>query len=150
MTDQNKKTPAMGEAQGGKPCICKVLGVEDMEPFNLVGDNDHTYRINEGKSLIEYEIGDGNWYYIAHSMTAFEIIFHPDRIIRKPRFTEEEKIALNYICKCFSARTGDELARNDDNVLAIMRGDEVVICLPRNLFSSLRPGQSVKLETIIG
>lgn len=130
-----------------KPRICEVLGVEVGERFELgslglallVGDDGMIYREYPNGKIKEVEL----------NVNCLVLAINNDLIIRKPRFTEEEKIALGYICRCFSVQKDDELARNDDNVLAIMRGDEVVICLPRKLFPSIRHGQIVKLDEII-
>ena len=81
------------EANMDKPRICEVLGVEVDEEFTYdFGEN----QVNRGT----FKIGaDGNRYYKAgadpwnscyNEEDLLVIINHPDRIIRKPRFTEQE------------------------------------------------------------
>ena len=80
------------EANMDKPRICEVLGVEVNErvyykdqngetvQFFINEDGSTTWVFESGKPLSQYGIG----YAIAQAIN------HPDRIIRKPRFTEQE------------------------------------------------------------
>ena len=88
------------EANMDKPRICEVLGVEVDEEFTYdFGEN----QVNRGT----FKIGaDGNRYYKAgadpwnpcyNEEDLLVIINHPDRIIRKPRFTEQEVEILKHM-----------------------------------------------------
>lgn len=75
-----------------KPRICKVLGVEIGEEFTYdFGANQvnrGTFKIGaDGKRY--YKTGD-LWNHCYNEDDLAVIINHPDRIIRKPRWTEQE------------------------------------------------------------
>lgn len=78
-------TPAqMKEANMDKPRICEVLGVEVGQNFKLKGADMGFYVDRDG--IVKREEDEA-------SIGLPEIclmINHPDRIIRKPRFTEQE------------------------------------------------------------
>lgn len=85
-------TKMMEEANMDKPRICKVLGVEVNEEFTYdFGAN----QVNRGTLKIG---ADGKRYYKTGDLWSpcyneddlAVIINHPDRIIRKPRWTEQE------------------------------------------------------------
>lgn len=71
-----------------------------------------------------------------------EIINHPDRIIRKPRFTKEEVAQAKDIRYVFGRE--DTIRRTVDGALCYG-----YIILNSSLLPSIRPGQSVKLEEIV-
>lgn len=81
------------EANMDKPRICEVLGVEVDEEFTYdFGEN----QVNRGTFKIEadgrryYKDRTDTWYPSYNEEDLLVIINHPDRIIRKPRFTEQE------------------------------------------------------------
>ena len=80
------------EANMDKPRICEVLGVEVNEEFTYNFDanrvNRSTFKIGaDGKRY--YKTGD-IWSPCYDEDDLAVIINHPDRIIRKPRFTEQD------------------------------------------------------------
>ena len=83
--DKSSGNPGeLEEANMDKPRICEVLGVEPYEKF-AVGD--FTYWIDQdGDMWLEKEIGGQ----MECGGVLCTIINHPDRIIRKPRFTEQD------------------------------------------------------------
>ena len=153
VVEDNMPEPAKHkkEANMDKPRICEVLGVEVNERVSYKDPNGETVQffINEdgttvwvfesGKPLSQYGIG----YAIAQAIN------HPDRIIRKPRWTEQEverakaiKVLYPEIC----------YIKNDDGWLrGITKGKESIF-LDRVLswFPSVQPGQSYTLDEIIG
>ena len=146
---QRERRPIMTDQD--KPRICQVLGVEVNEEWRATGNDLATYRINEDGDF-EYAMplysrpGHGKWIGsdLAHLL---DFINHPDRIIRKPRFTEEEtadaKAAVRFypsVATIHRAQSGNLLLADAENVF--------VARLPGDLFPSLRPGQAVKLEEI--
>ena len=77
-----------------KPRIAQVLGVEVDEEWTVSGNDIAIYRVSGGVAL-EYAMpkynGDGYGEWIPAGMLCFvDFINHPDRIIRKPRWTEQE------------------------------------------------------------
>ena len=82
------------EANMDKPRICEVLGVEVDEEWTVSGNDIAIYRVSGGVAL-EYAMpkynGDGYGKWLPAGMPCLvDFINHPDRIIRKPRWTEQE------------------------------------------------------------
>lgn len=120
-----------------KPRICEVLGVEPEEKFDA-GPYKDAYVDLYG--IIRTNIGS-----LMDSDRVCELINHPDRIIRKPRWTEQEverAKAIKVIWPCAKA------------VVKAESGAISVVSAPMELsvdhFPSLRPGETVKLSEIIG
>ena len=146
------------EANMDKPRICEVLGVEVNERVYYKEPNGETVQffINEdgttvwvferGKPLSQYGIG----YAIAQAIN------HPDRIIRKSRWTEQEVEAAVNLRKILDSRKIGYLARERDGELRFCDnyGNEESIfssiSLSPDLFPSIQPGQSYTLDEIIG
>lgn len=124
-----------------KPRICEVLGVELEEKFNAGPYNDAyvdllgIIRTNIGSAMDAYRV--------------CELINHPDRIIRKPRWTEQEVEDAKDILRLLE----------DAHSIKKYAGDIMWICNSHNvtmvnanagMFPSLRPGETVTLDEIIG
>lgn len=134
-----------------KPRIAQVLGVEVGEEFTYdFGAN----QVNRGT----FKIGaDGKRYYKTGDLWSpcyneddlAVIINHPDRIIRKPRWTEQEVEDA----KCTKRILEVDVVRRNEygGGLVASRSDVgVSIVVNRELFPSLRPGETVTLDEIIG
>ena len=132
------------EANMDKPRICEVLGVEVGEQFYIADSYCNPYHITP-EGLIEDKDGD------VQDCIALDLINYPDRIIRKPRFTQQEaerakaiKVLLPEInaIKCGGALT---------QFLEIVDGTyfqrEVIT---RHLFPSVEKGHVYTLDEIIG
>ena len=124
-----------------KPRICEVLGVEPKEKFDAGSYKDAyvdlygTIRTNIGTLMDADQVCN--------------IINHPDRIIRKPCWTEQDVKGAKAIRHVFG-RDGT-IKRHSKAVTApysTLTFDHLYI--NENLFPSLRPGESVKLDEIIG
>lgn len=134
-------TPVKEEDNMDKPRICEVLGVEPKEKFDAGSYKDAyvdlygTIRTNIGTLMDADQVCN--------------IINHPDRIIRKPRWTEQDVKGAKAIRYVFG-RDGT-IKRHSKAVTApysTLTFDHLYI--NENLFQSLRPGESVKLDEIIG
>ena len=118
-----------------KPRICEVLGVEVGEWWEYGG--------------LEYSV-TGKGIIIDHNNTVHftgltGAINHPDRIIRKPRFTEQEvERAKNLLGVVGPA----ELRKVADMVT--MKVDGKIIYLRKDAFPSLKNEMAVTLDEIIG
>lgn len=135
------------EANMDKPRICEVLGVEVGERFRVDYPKGMTawLHINED-GFVERE-GGANRFKVGNSIAW--AINHPDRIIRKPRFTEQEVEAAKAVKLLFPRAT--QLCRFQPNEPVCARGGGCfVINLNSGLFPSIQPGQSVALDEIIG
>ena len=134
-----------------KPRIAQVLGVEVGEEFTYdFGANQvnrGTFKIGaDGKRY--YKTGD-LWNPCYNEDDLAVIINHPDRLIRKPRWTEQEVEDA----KCTKRILEVDVVRRNEygGGLVASRSDVgVSIVVNRELFPSLRPGETVTLDEIIG
>lgn len=130
------------EANMDKPRICEVLGVEVGEHFQVYG-NAMTWHITSGGYIVR---DDGKR---CVDDVIYLAINHPDHIIRKPCWTEQDVKGAKAIRHVFG-RDGT-IERHSKTVTApysTLTFDHLYI--NENLFPSLRPGESVKLDEIIG
>jgi len=137
------------EANMDKPRICEVLGVEVGEQVYYKDPNDEMLQFfvqPDGVPVFVFESGKpvgkiGMGYAIAQAIN------HPDRIIRKPRWTEQEVERAKAIRLLYpEAGSLDEC----DPHIKVLSNRFVIATLDTALFPSLRPGQSVTLDEIIG
>ena len=132
-----------------KPRIAQVLGVEVGEEFTYdFGAN----QVNRGA----FKIGaDGKRYYKTGDLwnpcynedDLAVIINHPDRIIRKPRWTQQEVERAKAIRLLYPE--ADSL-NECDPYIKVFINKFVIATLDTALFPSLCPGESVKLDEICG
>lgn len=122
-----------------KPRICNVLGVEVGERFKIKALTPDYYIDDTGRMLVNDEY--------ASAVSVLEAVNHPDRIIRKPRFTEEEKtLACGLHCVW---PDGELLRRAPDDLVLTSYHYGFAMPVPKDMFSGLRPGQSVRLEDVL-
>ena len=149
--------------QTDKPRICEVLGVEVGERFSIDGyptDYGPVQVCEDGKirrviSKKEFPFAnDGEMGHKIGSNALYYLLNHPDRIIRRPRFTEEEVTVLKALQKAGVAEI--ERAAKYETLKAksqtVNDGESSHYeqwFLPKGLLPSLRPGQSVALSDII-
>lgn len=135
-------TPVKEEANMDKPRICEMLGVEVGERFNVYG-NCLDWHVDEKGHVVSDDdkrcVDD----------VIYLAINHPDRIIRKPRWTEQEVEDAKYIKRILEV---DVVSRNGygSGLVASRSDGSVSIVITRELFSSLLPGETVTLDEIIG
>ena len=132
-----------------KPRICKVLGVEVNEVFTYdFGAN----QVNRGTLKIG---ADGKRYYKTGDLWSpcyneddlAVIINHPDRIIRKPRWTEQEVERAKAIKMLYSEAESIEMYGFG---VRVFNRTVIIVTLDPSLFPSLRPNETVTLDEIIG
>ena len=133
----------------GKPRICEVLGVEVNQNFQFNDfpfDECKVYFVGTDGEIRNAKGG---------SVTGGElcyIINNPDRIIRKPRWTEQEVEDAKAIRRIMSEYT--DIVRKKDGCVThlFLTSEDVVVdyFLDSELFPSLRPGETVTLDEIIG
>ena len=131
------------EANMDKPRICEVLGVEVDEEFTI-GENQ--YFIDKS----------GNMWCVTKNGEKLQCgtaiccaINHPDRIIRKPRFTEQEVEDARAVKRLLKVDSVNR-AVYGNGLVAIKNDWSVSIVLNGNCFPSIRPGETVTLDEIIG
>ena len=137
-----------------KPRIAQVLGVEVDEEWTVSGNDIAIYRVSGGVAL-EYAMtkynGDeyGEWI-PAGMLCLVDFINHPDRIIRKPRWTQQEVESAKIISVLFPEATHIERLRGS-KVLGITGAEDGWIAdIESSLFPEIKSGQSVTLDQIIG
>lgn len=135
------------EANMNKPRICEVLGVEVGQRFRVDYPKGMTawLHINED-GYVERE-GGANRFKVGNSIAWS--INHPDRIIRKPRFTEQEVEAAKAVKVLFPFTTHLIQFQPNEPVSA-KAGDAFVVNLNSVLFPSIQPGKPYTLDEIIG
>ena len=127
------------EANTDKPRICEVLGVEPEEVFEMRGNKIGNFRINK-YGTFQIEISNNCWE--ASTVECLNsLINHPENIIRKPHFTQQEVEDAKTLKRLFGEyKIADFGARH---VFGGLRLNE-------DAFPSIQPGQSYTLDEIIG
>lgn len=142
------------EANMDKPRICEVLGVDSDEEWTVSGNDIAIYRVSGGVAL-EYAMpkynGDGYGKWLPVGMPCLvDFINHPDRIIRKPRWTEQEVESAKIISVLFPEATHIERLRGS-KVLGITGAEDGWIAdIESSLFPEIKSGQAITLDEIIG
>ena len=129
-------TPVKEEANMDKPRICGVLGVEVGEWFTYPGMST-SFQVTENGFL---KCADGDM-----KMCVPTLINYPDRIIRKPRWTEQEVERAKNLLEVVGPA---ELRKVADMVT--MKVDGKIIYLRKDAFPSLKNEMAVTLDEIIG
>ena len=133
----------MKEANMDKPRICEVLGVEVGQSFKLKGAVMGFYVDKDG--IVKREEDD-------KSIGLPEIcmmINHPDRIIRKPRFTQKDIDDAKMIRAVFG-KNGTIKRYNKATTEPYSTLTFNNIYINENMFPSIREGQEYSLDEIIG
>ena len=132
------------ETNMDKPRICEVLGVEVGERFNVYG-NCLDWHVDEKGHVVSDDdkrcVDD----------VIYLAINHPDRIIRRPRFTQQEAERAKAIKEIFP--NAYKLARNLSAITIYRVEDDIpfyLATIQAERFHSLRPGKTVTLDEIIG
>ncbi len=137
------------EANMDKPRICEVLGVEVGERFEL-GTTGIILLVNDD-GLLHIGLSQG-----AHKETDLNVnylvkaINHPDRIIRKPRFTQQEVESAKIISVLFPEATHIGRLRGSNALIIIGADNGWIANIENSLFQEIKSGQSVTLDEIIG
>lgn len=129
------------DADMDKPRICEVLGVEVEERFSV---GQYEYWFDQCGNMW---CKAGTEEKMACGGVLCNIINHPDRIIRKPRFTQQEVEDAKTIKRILRAT---EIKRNRYEDIYAAGPDIADTLLDSEAFPSLRPGETVSLQDIIG
>lgn len=133
-----------------KPRIAQVLGVEVGERVYYKDPNDEMLQFfvqPDGVPVFAFESGEpvgkiGMGYAIAQAIN------HPGRIIRKPRWTEQEVERAKAIKMIYPNAYRLE---SSDVFVQVWSKEEILLAhVEVDMFPSLRPGQPVELDEIIG
>lgn len=129
-----------------KPRICEVLGVEVGERFEL-GNTGIILLVNDdgllhiGLSHGDHKETDMNVNYLVKAIN------DPDRIIRKPRFTQQEVEDAKVLARALLA---DGFERDKMGDIFSTSKTAIRTLLDSRMFPSIQPGQSYTLDEIIG
>ena len=134
------------EANMDKPRICEVLGVEvgeDVKYRHTDGTEENICVCEDGRVIISS---------LSCKMSTVAVLInainHPDRIIRKPRWTQQEVERAKAIKMIYPNAYRLE---SSDVFVQVWGKEEILLAHAEvDLFPSLRPGQSVTLDEIIG
>ena len=140
-------TKMMKEANMDKPRICDVLGVNVDEEFEFDFDSNQVSRgtMKIGADGLQYYKDKKDWFQCWNEKDLIYIINHPDRIIRKPRWTEQEVEIVKNLLEVVGPA---ELRKVADMVT--MKVDGKIIYLRKDAFPSLKNEMVVTLYEIIG
>lgn len=129
-----------------KPRICEVLGVDVGERFKF--DN-FEYELTADDGMKWYSnCGSGN----NGANSLIKIINHPERIIRKPRFTEQEAErarTIKVICPD-ADRIRCRIYENKGRVQHVCEGNRAMLTIWFDAFPSIQTDEYAKLDEIIG
>lgn len=137
------------EANMDKPRICEVLGVEPEEKFKIRGNRLGRFRINK-YGTFQIEISNDCWG--TSTLECLNILInHPENIIRKPRWTEQEVERAKAIKVLLPEINAIKYDGAWTQCLEIVDGTyfqrEVIT---RHLFPSVEKGHVYTLDEIIG
>lgn len=128
-----------------KSLICKILGVEEDEEWSVKGE-DTIYRIHE---KCRQRKAANTWIPVQNEINLMRLINHPERIIRRPRWTEQEVEDAKAVNRVFGR---DGAIKRYSKALTEPYSNLVFdhLYINEDLFPSIKPGQSVKLSDICG
>lgn len=128
-----------------KPRLCELLGVDVDEEFKFECDGVvRTSKIDKNGNRC-FKAG-GNWYSI-EEMLAF-LIKHPERIIRKPKWTKQEIEDAQAIFRIFGKDgTIRRYAKTAIESYSALTFNGIYI--NENLFPGIKEGQEYSLDDII-
>ena len=136
---------AIKEANMDKPRICEVLGVEPEEVFEMRGNTVGNFRINK-YGTFQIKISNNCWG--ASTVECLNnLINHPENIIRKPRFTEQDVEDARVLARALLA---DGFERDKVGDVFTTSKEAGRTLLDSRMFPSIQPGQSYTLDEIIG
>ena len=133
------------EANMDKPRICEILGVVPGEEFFIKDfySGHVTFRImDDGTFSTRPSNISGS------SLELLRTLDHPDRIIRKPRFTEQEVEAAKAIKTLFPCAVS--VKRLDLSIRVQDRDEVLIVQLSNSMFHSIQIGEIYTLDEIIG
>lgn len=134
-----------------KPRICEVLGVEVGERFTYGGVNTEFWVSDDG-ILQQENVGER-----IMSPCVCLLINNPEGIVRRTKFTDQEVADAKTILRMFGKDNFTYVQKDEDGWPGLMDGDgkdpDVGWCsigMEKDMFPSLKPGQTVSLSEIVG
>ena len=134
-------------SENKKPRIAEILGVEVGEPFKVDGYGSMNFYIDENGEACSNYTNDPDY-----CTAIYQAINHPDRIIRKPRWTKNE-IRMAKAIKAIWPEAEDIRARNGTTSAIEYRvcaGRVVLGVIYSGYFPTMRCGEDYAIDEIIG
>lgn len=136
------------EANMDKPRICEILGVEPRESFYIQGfDKTEFWIMDDGTFATRPSNAPDS------TRALLQALDHPERIIRKPRFTEQEVADAKTLCRMWPNGEIKFTRATDGDCTMVQVQGSLRGCLGLgtvDLFPSIKPGQSYILNKIAG
>lgn len=138
------------ETNMDKPRICDVLGVNVGERFVYKDPNkEETTLYVEENGMVVFIFKDGQKLQdIGMDYVLVQAINHPDRIIHKPRFSGQEVERAKAIKLLY--KDAEKIQECDPVAKILNNYDSVIAQVDTGMFPSLRLGETVTLDEIIG
>lgn len=134
-------------SENKKPRLAEVLGVEVGEKLLIDGRNRNPYSVTDEGLIVDCDGG------VCYEVVTY-LFNHPNRLIREPRWTEQEIKDAKNIIRMFGEdrypyviKTMDGLPYLSDNLWTFAM---YTINLEPEIFPSLKCGETVKITDIIG
>lgn len=142
-------TPAKEATKVSKSKLAEILGVEEDEEFKyewqVFGLEGEKYRIHNGKR--QY-FSDG-WYDASAEVTLTEMIAHPEKIQRLPRWTEKDVEDAEATKRIVLANPYFVRRDSDNNIFILSPSESCITVLKESCFPSLKIGEKATLDEII-
>ena len=130
----------MEEANMDKPRICEVLGVDVGEKFSTASTSGMTYHITQAGAFLD---SAGNY---PNAHVVCDLISHPDHIICKPCFTQQEVERA----KAIKVLWPDAKGIRKMEMMGPVHIVGTAVWVGHDNFPSLEPERIIKLDKIIG
>lgn len=127
-----------------KPRICEVLEVEPEEPFEIKGNGIGRFRVNR-YGQFQAEVHNNCWG-VSTLECLNNLINHPENIVRKPRFTEQEVERA----KAIKVLWPDAKGIRKMEMMGPVHIVGTAVWVGHDNFPSLEPERTIKLDKIIG
>lgn len=130
-----------------KPRICEILRVEPGESFCIQGfDGVLFWIMDDGTFTTQPNNAPGSVSAILRTLD------HPDRIIRKPRFTEQEVERAKTIKAIYpeADRIRCRIFENKGRIQHVCEGNRTMLTIWFDAFPSIQTDEYAKLDEIIG
>ena len=143
-SQKSRNSVTKKDAKMDKPRICEILRVEPGETFYIQGfDGVLFWIMDDGTFTTQPNNAPGS------ASALLRTLDHPDRIIRKPRFTEQDikdaKMIKSVFGKSGTIKRYDKATTEPYSTLTFNN-----IYINENMFPSIKEGQEYSLNEIIG
>ena len=129
-------------SENKKPRLAEVLGVEVGEKLLIDGRNRNPYSVTDEGLIVDCDGG------VCYEVVTY-LFNHPNRLIREPRWTEQEVKDAKAIQRILpEARDIDRVTET----MTVVRDEDgfCLLTLQKDMFPNVKEGPAAKLADIIG